>query len=119
MINNSNKISMRAVYFSGLIFPGIGQFYLKAYIRGFLFSIIAATSFYIIMNATWELMFAIANDIEQGKQRLDFNSIILVARESLSVYEEPNIFIAKLAFMASWLISTLDAYFTTKRIQKI
>ncbi len=115
MESNTNKQSMKAVYFSGLIFPGVGQFYLKNYIRGLLFSITAAIGFYIIMSATWELMFAIANDIEQGKQRLDINSIMRVVRESLKIYQEPTIFTAKIAFIASWLLSTLDAYLTTKK----
>jgi len=119
MNGHSDKQSMKAVYLSGLLFPGVGQFYLKTYIRGLLFSIIAAIGFYIIMSATWELMFAIANDIEQGKQRLDINSIVLVVRESLNVYQEPTILTAKIAFIASWLISTLDAYLTTKKTYSV
>ncbi len=115
----NNKQSMKAVFFSGLIFPGFGQFYLKTYIRGLLFSIVASIGFYIIMSATWELMFEIANDIGEGKQRLDFNSIMLVVKESLKIYQEPTIFMAKIAFIASWLISTLDAYLTTKKLQKV
>lgn len=112
------KSSMKAVYFSALIFPGIGQFYLKTYIRGILFSVVAAIGFFIIMEATWSLMMGIANDIEQGKQRLDINSLTLVVRESLKIYDDPNIIIAKIAFVASWIISSIDAYLTTKRQAK-
>jgi TM2 domain-containing membrane protein YozV len=112
------KKSMKAVYFSALIFPGLGQFYLKTYIRGMLFSIVAAIGFFIIMEATWSLMMGIANDIEQGKQQLDISSLSLVVTESLKVYEDPNIIIAKVVFLASWIISSIDAYMTTKRQAK-
>lgn len=109
------KKTMKPVYFSALIFPGLGQFYLKNYIRGVLFSVVAVISFAIIMEATWSMMMVIANDIEQGRQRLDMNSLTLVIKESLTVYEDPTIIIAKIAFIASWIMSSLDAYVTIKR----
>jgi TM2 domain-containing membrane protein YozV len=112
---NVMKKTMKPVYFSALIFPGLGQFYLKNYIRGVLFSVVAVISFAIIMEATWSMMMVIANDIEQGRQRLDMNSLTLVIKESLTVYEDPTIIIAKIAFIASWIMSSLDAYVTIKR----
>ena len=112
---NAMKKSMKPVYFSALIFPGLGQSYLKSYIRGVLFSVVAVISFAIIMEATWSMMMVIANDIEQGRQRLDINSLTLVIKESLTVYEDPTIIIAKIAFIASWIMSSLDAYVTIKR----
>lgn len=112
---NVMKKTMKPVYFSALIFPGLGQFYLKSYIRGVLFSVIAVISFAIIMEATWSMMMVIANDIEQGRQRLDMNSLTLVIKESLTVYEDPTIITAKIAFIASWIMSSLDAYVTIKR----
>ncbi|MFT6968455.1 MAG: TM2 domain-containing membrane protein YozV [Cellvibrionaceae bacterium] len=112
---NVMKKTMKPVYFSALIFPGLGQLYLKSYIRGVLFSVVAVISFAIIMEATWSMMMVIANDIEQGRQRLDMNSLTLVIKESLTVYEDPTIIIAKIAFIASWIMSSLDAYVTIKR----
>jgi TM2 domain-containing membrane protein YozV len=109
------KNSMKAVYFSALIFPGLGQLYLKNYIRGIFFIVVAGIGFIIIMEATWSLMMVIANDIEQGRQRLDINSLTLVIKESLNIYDDPRIISAKFAFLASWIISSVDAYITLKR----
>ncbi len=105
---------MKAVYYSALIFPGLGQLYLKNFIRALLFIVVAAIGFIIIMDATWGLMMNIANDIEQGRQSLDINSLTLVIKESLNIYDDPKIITAKFAFLASWIISSIDAYITVK-----
>jgi TM2 domain-containing membrane protein YozV len=112
---NALTNTMKPLYFSALIFPGLGQFYLKTYIRGLLFTMVAAVGFAIIMEATFSIMMVIANDIEEGRQRLDVNSLALVIKESLTVFEDPTIITAKLAFLASWILSSLDAYITIKR----
>jgi TM2 domain-containing membrane protein YozV len=109
------KSSMKPVYFSVFIFPGLGQFYLKSYIRGVVFGVVAVIGFAVIMEATWSMMMVIANDIEQGRQRLDINSLTTVIKESLKVYEDPTIITAKFAFITSWILSSLDAYVTIKR----
>lgn len=109
------KQSMKPVYLSVFVFPGIGQFYLQTYIRAILFTLVAGIGFYIMMEATWHLLIGIANDIEQGKQALDINSLTLVITQSLEIYKDPTIMIAKIAFMASWITSSVDAYLTIKR----
>jgi TM2 domain-containing membrane protein YozV len=114
-MQSTTKSLMRPVYLSALIFPGLGQLYLRNYIRGILFCIIAIIGFVIIMETTWSMMMVIAIDIEQGRQRLDINSLTLVVKESLKVYENPAVVAAKFAFISSWILSSLDAYVTVKR----
>ena len=119
MTSQAKQTSMKALYLSGLVFPGIGQFYLKTYTRGLLFSLVAAIGFYIFMEATWQLMQTIANDIDQGRRQLNISNLTLVLKQSLQAYHEPDVLMAKIAFGGSWLASMFDAYITTKKMYTV
>lgn len=112
------KTSTKAVSLSAFIFPGLGQFYLKQYIKGMLFTAVAAVSFMIIMSATFSIALSIAHDIETGKITLGTIDIKAISQQVMDVFKQPNLVIAKFTMIASWFISSIDAWLSGKKLEK-
>lgn len=112
------KTSTKAVSLSAFLFPGLGQFYLKQYIKGMLFTAVAAVSFMIIMSAAFSIALSIANEIETGKITLGNIDIKAISQQVMDVFQQPNLVTAKIAMIASWLISTVDAWLSGKKLSE-
>ncbi|MGH1441511.1 MAG: hypothetical protein ACRBBR_15455 [Cellvibrionaceae bacterium] len=112
------KTSTKAVSLSAFLFPGLGQFYLKQYIKGMLFTAVAAVSFMIIMSAAFSIALSIANEIETGKITLGKIDIKAISQQVMDVFQQPNLVTAKIAMIASWLISTVDAWLSGKKLSE-
>ncbi len=100
----------KAAYLSAFFFPGSGHVYLKCYLRAAIFIIIAAIGAYLVMSATFSIVWSVANDIEQGKVSLSPDLLMDTVRQSLTVYEESTLVTAKWAIIGSWLVSVIDSY---------
>ena len=104
------KPSVKAASLSAFLFPGSGHIFLKCYVRGIIFIVVAGAGLVLMMEAAFVIALTIANDIEEGKAALDINSIRSVVKQSLLAYESPSLLGAKWAIIASWVASTADAY---------
>ncbi|MBX2807652.1 MAG: hypothetical protein KTR20_03385 [Cellvibrionaceae bacterium] len=109
------KTSTKAALLSGLVFPGSGQVYLKHTIRGLCFGLIAGIGLYLILAATIELANSIAANIVSGKMTLDVMVIRALIQESMGIYQQPPLLMAKIAITAAWVWSTIDAYYLGKK----
>ena len=112
------KPSSKAASLSAFLFPGSGHMFLKLYVRGIIFIIIAGIGLFLMMEAAFSIAWTIANDIEQGKVAFDINSIRSVVEQTMGVYKDPSLQGAKWAIVISWIISTLDAYREGKNLEK-
>jgi len=112
------KTSTKAASLSAFLFPGLGQFYLKQYIKGMLFTAVAAASFMIIMSVAFSIAFSIANDIETGKTTLANIDIKAITEQVTDVFQQPNLVTAKIAMIATWFVSTVDAWLNGKKLEK-
>jgi TM2 domain-containing membrane protein YozV len=106
MTNTATK----AACLSAFIFPGCGHFYLKCYLRGVIFMAIAIFALIIIMQTVFAIAFDIAQDIERGVIPFSLDIIFNLVKEALAIYEDPDLIKAKIAMVASWAVSSIDAY---------
>jgi TM2 domain-containing membrane protein YozV len=112
------KKSTKAASLSAFLFPGVGQFYLKKYSKGMLFAAIAFIGFMMIMSAVFGIALSISEDIQLGKIALDSGSIQSLTQQVMAVFQEPSLVNAKIAMIASWLISTIDAWLMGRKMEK-
>lgn len=112
------KSSTKAACLSAFLFPGSGHLYLKCYFRGLLFLVIATIALLVFMNAVFEIVWTIANDIETGKQVMDKNLIQTLIRDSINLYQQPQMRPLKLAIIGVWIISTADAWRVGHHLEK-
>ena len=100
--------SVKAVLLSGLVFPGLGQIYLKRNRRGIAIILltISLLGFLIGMVIT-----AVLQNVEklQGRGPIDASDASALAA-SLSVAHSPYYNFALFAIICCWLFAVIDAY---------
>lgn len=104
------KKSIKAALFSGLIFPGVGQFSLKRYARGLIFFVPAISSLAYMLDNSMRKAFAIMDQIERGEVPLDPDAIANLISATASSSESLMLASAQWIIIACWMISIIDAY---------
>jgi TM2 domain-containing membrane protein YozV len=113
------NIPTKAACLSAFVFPGSGHFFLKCHLRGILFATIAAIGLFLIMQSAFAIAWDIAQDIEHGKIPFNISSIRSVVQKAMTIYNEPSLMMAKSAIIASWSVSTIDAYRVGKKRERM
>lgn len=108
------KSPVKAALLSGLVFPGLGQIYLKRYIRGLIIIIP------VILGLTLIIGMATIGALESLKKiqieggNADMDTILNLA----ATYSKPNVVYSEIIFLfivCCWLFSVIDAYRIGKR----
>jgi TM2 domain-containing membrane protein YozV len=108
------KSPVKAALLSGLVFPGLGQIYLKRYMRGLtiIIPVILGLTFIIGMATVGALESLKKIKIEGGNA--DMDTIVNLA----TTYSTPNAIYSDIIFVfiaCCWLFSVIDAYRIGKR----
>ncbi len=102
--------SLKGVLFSGLVFPGYGQFALKHYIRGIVLMLICLTGLVLIGVKVRQQIVVVLEKIEYGDGTIDMseilNSVNLVDTTSGDIMYR----FASLLLLFCWIIGVVDAY---------
>lgn len=104
------KKSVKAALLSGLVFPGVGQFSLKRYLRGLVFFVPAMLSLVFIVDSSMRRAFAIAGQIERGDVPLDADAISNLILAAPAGTELLMLNIAQWLLVVCWIISIIDSY---------
>jgi hypothetical protein len=104
------KKSVKAALFSGLVFPGVGQFSLKRYARGLIFFAPAMTGLAFMLNNSIQKALSIVDKIERGEVPLDPDAIANLISATASRSESLMLAAAQWIIILCWIISIIDAY---------
>jgi TM2 domain-containing membrane protein YozV len=105
----SVKKATKAALLSGLVFPGLGNLYLKRWLSGILLAGIAGYTLYYIMSIVMRIALDISAKIESGAVASDIDSVTLLVSQQLEASEQATN-IASLTLLACWLIGIVSAY---------
>ncbi len=100
--------SVKAAMLSGLVFPGVGQLFLKRRVRGLLFLLPALVATIYFTHAVLQPVLAIAQDIGAGIVPLD--PFAIQRRVEATRIDTTLMDVAVLVMVAAWIGSTLDAW---------
>lgn len=104
------KKSVKAALFSGLIFPGVGQFSLKRYARGLIFFAPAMTCLAYMLDNSMRKAFSIVDKIERGEVPLDADAIANLISATAGRSESLMLAAAQWIIIICWIVSIIDAY---------
>jgi len=100
---------MKAALLSGLVFPGLGHFYLRRYLHGMALAVGAAVAIYFLVATAVHTALDIVGKIENGTVPLDVTAITdLVTQQSQGTAQLTSI--ATIALLAVWLLGIADSY---------
>jgi hypothetical protein len=104
------KRSSRAALLSGLVFPGIGHFVLKQYLRGSVLMLFALVALSVVVTSIFRRALAIVDRINSGDMPVDTGAVAEMVSNSPS---DGAGFIENTALIvlgACWLIGIIDSY---------
>ena len=110
------KSPVKAALLSGLLFPGLGQIYLKRYLRGLTIIILVIMGLSLIIGmATADALQALKKIQTEGGI-VDMDAILNLA----ATYSKPHAVYSEIIFLfiiCCWLFSMIDAYRIGKRMK--
>jgi ABC-type spermidine/putrescine transport system permease subunit I len=102
--------SLKGVFLSGLVFPGLGQIILKKYKRGIaLMLTVLVCLLAIVLNAVQQAL-AILEKIDLKDGNVDFSTVSNAANNALSNSDSLTINFSLILIILCWIIGTVDAY---------
>ena len=104
------KKSTKAALLSGLVFPGIGHFFLKKRIPGILLSGTALISLYFLIAESVAAALKIKEKIRSGEIDLSTTTITELAAMQTAADDSQLLGIATTALIICWLVGIVDSY---------
>jgi len=102
--------ALKGAFWSGLVFPGLGQVVLKHYKRGAVIILAVLTGLSVIVVQAAQKAFIILKKIESEGGTIDLNTIFNAASQA-STHSDSLIFgSAVLLITFCWIIGVVDAY---------
>jgi hypothetical protein len=105
------KLALKSALLSGIVLPGLGQIYLKYYLRGLVFLIPTLTCLYILIAKVVEALELIFQKILNNSNGIvDVNAIQSQVNE---MFKGQNIIfyqILEYVLLICWVTSTIDAF---------
>jgi hypothetical protein len=103
------KASIKAALWSALVFPGIGQMYLKRYGRGLILMILALAGFGVLIAQAVTVALQVLDRIQLQGGSVDMNAIADHAAASSASGDWYSPLIVPL-IVVCWIFSVIDAY---------
>ncbi len=110
------KKPVSAALLSALVFPGLGQFYLKRRLRGWLFLTPCALALAYAVNHVFHIAFALSEKITSGVLPPEIDVLLDYVHRTLPA-NAPFLGSATLVILACWISSTIDAAIVGAQIE--
>ena len=107
------KASSKAALLSALVFPGVGQMYLKRYLRGLIPMGIVLTGLGVLITRATLRALEVLDKIQATGGAMDMNVASNLAVASAASSDPYSSFIVLVIFCC-WLFSIIDAYMLGK-----
>jgi hypothetical protein len=102
--------SLKGVFLSGLIFPGLGQVVLKHYKRGAVIMLTVLVSLSIVVVKAVQHALAILEKIESEGGAISMSTISDAATQASTTSGSLTFNLALLLVILCWIIGVVDAY---------
>jgi len=109
-LNLEMKKSTKAALLSALVFPGVGNFYLKRYISGAVIAGAALMALYVLISNAVHRALEIVDKLQRGEIQPDMAVITELVSKQPAGTEALLINIATVVLILSWIIGMVDAY---------
>jgi hypothetical protein len=103
------KKSIKAALLSALVFPGLGQMYLKRYVRGLIPMVLVLTGLGVLIAQATASALQILDKIQLQGGTVDMNAVTNLATASSSHGDGYSSLIS-LGIAGCWIFSVIDAY---------
>lgn len=107
--------AVKAILWSGLVFPGLGQLVLKCYKRGIALTLATFACFYVLAERAVQQAMAIVDKIDLSSGVLNEQAISAAVSEADKASSSGATQLVVWALLVLWLIGIVDAYIMGRR----
>ncbi len=104
------KNSLKGAFWSGLIFPGLGQVVLKRYKRGVVIMLTVLVSLSVVVVKAVQHALAILEKIESEGGAISMSTLSNAASQASTASGSPTFNLVLLLVILCWVIGVVDAY---------
>jgi hypothetical protein len=104
------KKSLKGALLSGLVFPGVGQLWLKHPIRGIALIAAVSAAMAVVVTKTTQQALAMLEKIESEGGAVDLVAIMNSASHASTASDDLTIKSASMVLILCWVIGVIDAY---------
>ena len=104
------KKSSKAALMSGLIFPGIGHFFLREYFRGSVLVVLSLAALSVVVTSAYQHALLIVDQIVSGDVSMEAGAIAQAVSDSTTTADSLVENAAVFVLVACWLAGILDSY---------
>lgn len=104
------KKSSKAALLSGLIFPGIGHIFLRAYFRGFALVVLSLAALSVVVTKTYQRALLVVDQIVSGDVSMEAGTIAQAVSNSTIAADSLLENAAVIVLVACWLAGIIDSY---------
>lgn len=102
--------SVKAAFLSGAVFPGLGQVFLKHYVRGVALMLVVSVSMVVLVKKAVEQALAILERVQWEGGSIDMITISNAATQASTSSDSHTFNFLLLLMVSCWLIGIVDAY---------
>ena len=104
------KKSSKAALLSGLIFPGIGHFFLREYFRGSALVVVSLAALSVVVAKAYQHAKIIVDRIVSGDVSMEAGAIAQAVSNSTTAADSLVENAAVILLVACWLVGIMDSY---------
>ena len=104
------KRSSKAALLSGLIFPGIGHFFLREYLRGSALVVLSLAALSVVVTSAYQHALLVVDQIVSGDVSMEAGAIAQAVSNSTTATDSLIENAAVIVLVACWLAGILDSY---------
>ncbi|MGI9225002.1 MAG: hypothetical protein ACR2QX_11030 [Woeseiaceae bacterium] len=104
------KKSSKAALLSGLIFPGIGHFFLKEYFRGCALVVLSLAALSVVVMSAYQHALLVVDRIVSGDVAMEAGAIAQAVSDSTTAADSLVENAAVIVLVACWLVGIMDSY---------
>jgi hypothetical protein len=104
------KKSSKAALLSGLIFPGIGHFFLREYLRGLSLIVLSLLALSVVVTRSYQQASLIVDQIASGNVPMESAAIAQAVSNSTTAADSLLDNAAVFVLVACWLAGIIDSY---------
>jgi TM2 domain-containing membrane protein YozV len=112
------KKSTKAALLSGLVFPGLGHFYLKRRVTGVVLSGVAAFAVYYMSSIAMTIALDVSRMIETGAIPADIATVTNVVSQQFSGLEQA-MNLASITLLVCWVAGVVGSYWQGRTQDKL
>lgn len=109
------KKAWKAALLSGIVFPGVGQLWLKRYLRGIILILAVCASAAVVVSKSARQAMDILEKLENEGGTVDMGALMNAVNHAAPAPDDSMARVAMIVMVGGWVVGMVDAYLVGRK----